>query len=167
MELLEFTEQDFSLLYEFMEPIWQETYRNVIPKKQIDFLIGKYFSTDGIRHFRSRGYRYYKLTDGGLCGVVVICEKDGATYLDKLYLSPEQRGKGYATFVFSSLLAFGRDILLNVNQGNSRAIACYQKNGFVIEKEERIPLDGGMVNVDYCMRLTKEAFQSSRATIKH
>ena len=159
MKLLPFSEEDFSSLYDFMSPIWHETYRNVIPTRQIDFLLEKYFSADGIAHFRSLGYRYYKLLDDDLCGVVVICEKDGATYLDKLYLPSEKRGKGYASFVFSTLLDMGRDILLNVNQGNARAIACYQKNGFVIEAEERIPLDDGMVNIDYRMRLTKDAFE--------
>ena len=166
MELLPFCSEDFASLYDFMKPIWHETYRDVIPTAQIDFLLQKYFSEDGIRHFRSLGYSYYKLIDQDLCGVVVICEKDGATYLDKLYLVPEKRGMGYAAFVFSSLLEMGRDILLNVNQGNARAIACYQKNGFVIEQEERIPLADGMVNIDYCMRLTKAAFDARHAAPK-
>ena len=53
----------------------------------------------------------------------------------------------------------GRDITLNVNQGNARALACYKKHGFIIESEERIELGGGMVNIDYNMRLTRENFK--------
>ena len=162
MQLLSFKEDDFSLLYDFMKPIWLETYTDVIPREQILFLLDKYFSEEGIAAYRAKGYCYYKLLDGALCGVVVICQKDGCTYLDKLYLLPASRGRGYAAFVFGELLKLGRDVLLNVNQGNARAVACYKKNGFVIEREEHIPLDDGMVNVDYVMRLTRTAFDSSK-----
>jgi ribosomal protein S18 acetylase RimI-like enzyme len=157
MELKLFNETDFDILYGFMAPIWKDTYKDVIPDEQIDFLLNKYFSADGIAYFRSVEYTYYKLLDNGICGIVVICEKDGCTYLDKLYLSPESRGKGYARFVFSELLKLGRDITLNVNQGNARAIACYKKNGFTVAAEERIPLENGMVNIDYKMRLAKDS----------
>ena len=158
MRLSEFNEQDFLTIKDFMTPLWYSTYGGIIPNEQIALLIEKYFSDDGLRHFRSEGYEYFKLVDGETVGIVVICEKDGATYLDKLYLTEQSRGKGYASFVFSELLRLGRDITLNVNQGNARAVRCYEKNGFVIEEEQYIDLGGGMVNKDYRMRLTMENF---------
>ena len=162
MELIPFEEADFIGIKEYMTPLWHSTYGNIIPSEQIDLLLEKYFSETGLKHYRSIGYKYFKLVDGEKQGVVVICEKDGTTYLDKLYLAEGARGKGYATYVFSELLRLGRDITLNVNQGNERALRCYFKNGFKIDSEEIIELGGGMVNKDYNLRLTKENFEKSK-----
>ena len=162
MKLISFEENDFLNLYDYMYPLWHDTYGGIIPKEQIDLLLNKYFSSDGINHYREIGYEYFKLDDNGKVGVVVICEKNGTTYLDKLYLSHESRGKGYPTFVFGELLKLGRDITLNVNQGNERALKCYFKNGFTIDSEETIDLGNGMVNKDYNLRLTKENFEKSK-----
>ncbi len=156
VELKKFSQTDFEQIYDFMAPIWYDTYGSILPKEQIDLLLNKYFSACGLAHYRDLGYEYFSLTDDGRKGVVVICERDGDTYLDKLYLTPDSRGKGYASFVFAELLKLGRDITLNVNQGNARAIACYKKNGFVVESEERIPVGDGLINVDFNMRLKKD-----------
>ncbi len=152
MKLERFDEKDFLGLLDFMSPIWYKTY-SFLPKKQVTLLIRKYFSEQSIARFREGGYVYMKLCEGETVGVVVYCEKDGTTYLDKLYLAEDARGRGYPEFVFARLLELGRDITLNVNQANERAVACYKKNGFEIESEELIDLGGGMVNKDYKMRL--------------
>ena len=157
MKLDFFDEEDYESLESFMRPIWHDTY-SFLPKAQVEFLLKKYFSSAGISHFKNLGYKYLKITDTDKVGVVVYCERDGVTYLDKLYLLPDSRGHGYPEFVFCELLKLGRDIVLNVNRSNERAVACYKKNGFVIEKEEAIDLSGGMINRDYVMRLCKKNF---------
>ena len=162
MQLLAFETKDFQSIMDFMRPIWHSTYKGVIPTEQIDFLLDKYFSDKGLAHYRSIGYRYFKLSDGDDKGIVVICDKNGTTYLDKLYLSEESRGKGYATFVFGELLKYGKDITLNVNQGNACALKCYFKNGFTVDSEELIDLGNGMINKDYNLRLTKENYEKSK-----
>ncbi len=149
MKLIPFEETDYLSLRAFMQPLWLETYGSFLPKKQIELLLDKYFSQDGIAHYRREGYEYFKLDD---VGVLVIRERATEVYLDKLYLLPSARGKGYACFAFDTLLKRGKDITLNVNQSNARAVACYQKNGFTVDKKAEIPLGGGMVNCDYVMR---------------
>ena len=151
MELKDFTPNDFDTLYAFMRPIWLETYGGFLPEKQIDTLLDKYFSKDGIAHFRALGYEYKKVDD---VGVLVICEREADVYLDKLYLLPTARGKGYPELVFAELKKRGKPILLNVNQNNARALKCYQKNGFTVVKEEIIDLGNDMKNVDYVLRLS-------------
>ena len=152
MELTEFTEKDYGSLKGFMEPLWRQTYAEILPKEQLEYLIEFYFSDDAIRGFRDKGYRYFRLSDGDLRGVVVILEREKDVYLDKLYLLPEARGKGCAEFVFRELEKFGKDITLNVNRENARAVNCYRKNGFAVERQEEILLGNGMVNQDYFMR---------------
>lgn len=151
MVLHDFTEKDFDALYEFMRPIWLETYGGFLPKTQIEALLDKYFSKDGIARFRALQYEYKRIDS---VGVLVFCERENDVYLDKLYLLPSARGKGYPAFVFQELLKRGKPILLNVNQNNARALHCYLKNGFTIEKEEIIDLGNGMKNVDYVLRLS-------------
>ena len=153
MRLEEFTEQDFKALYDWMCPLWEKTYGEIISRQQIVFLLEQYFSPRGIAHYRQEGYRYFRVEDGGTKGVVVFVDRGDETYLDKLYLLPEERGKGYAAFVFDELKKRGKDVTLNVNRSNARAVACYLKNGFQIEREEEIVLSDGMVNLDYRMRL--------------
>lgn len=153
MELKEFSEKDYTVLYDLMYPIWHDTYKNIISKQQIDTLLQKYFSKDAIEHYKSIGYQYFNIfCENALCGITVIYEKENEIYLDKLYLFRQFRGKGIADFVFKKLLERGKDITLNVNQANLRALRCYTKNGFETESEEIIDLGNGMKNIDYKMR---------------
>ena len=150
MLFTKFTEQDYLTLYDFMRPIWFETYGSFLPSEQIEFLLQKYFSLDALSHFRAQGYRYQKIADAG---VLVTVDRGEEIYLDKLYLLPSQRGHGYAKAVFDELKTLGKDITLNVNQSNERAVKCYLKNGFTIERTTDILLENGMINRDYEMRL--------------
>lgn len=160
MEIMPFDSEDFASLKSFMTPIWHKTYA-FLPKEQVELLIDKYFSPKGLSYYRSIGYEYRKLTDvTSLVGVLVYYDKGDSIYLDKLYLTEEARGLGYAADAFSWLLSLGKDVTLNVNQSNERAVACYKKNGFIIESEEYISLGGGMVNRDFNMRLTKAGFEA-------
>lgn len=149
MELLAFEEKDFASLYDFMRPLWLETYGGFLPEAQIELLLKKYFSPEGLHNFRAQGYRYFKIDS---VGVLVYLERETEVFLDKLYLLPEARGKGYAAFAISQLMRLNKDVVLNVNQQNKRAIACYEKNGFTVDKTVDIDLGGGMVNRDYILR---------------
>ena len=150
MQLTEFCENDYQNIYAFMKPLWQETYGGFLPKAQISFLLDTYFSEEGLERFRKQGYRYYTVDDSG---VLVFVEKEEYVYLDKLYLLPTARGKGYPELVFNWLMErFEKPVRLNVNQKNERAVRCYLKNGFQIIEKVDIPLENGLVNCDYVMQ---------------
>lgn len=149
MILTDFTQQDFIELYDFMRPIWFETYTNVIPLEQIEFLLDKYFDPKNVQNFIKQGYSYKKV-DG--VGVLIYQERDNDVFIDKLYLPSKFRGMGYPEKVFDELLKLNKDLTLNVNQANKRAVACYLKNGFSIEVTHDVDLGNGMINKDYIMR---------------
>lgn len=149
MKLIPFSDADFASLYEFMSPLWHDTYDTIIPPAQVDLLLDKYFGRDGLAHFRALGYEYYNIDNAG---VLVCVEKADSIYIDKLYLRPSARGKGYPAFVFNELIKRGKDLTLNANRENKRAVACYLKCGFVIESETDIDVGGGFVNRDYTFR---------------
>jgi ribosomal protein S18 acetylase RimI-like enzyme len=54
--------------------------------------------------------------------------------------------------VFAELQKIGKPITLNVNEANTRALACYQKNGFEIVRQELIDLGNGMINRDLILQ---------------
>ncbi len=148
MEIRAFTPQDFAEIYQFMYPLWQETYGQILPKAQIDFLVDTFFSEKGLQEYRAKGYEYYKLDD---CGVLVFVEREEDVYMDKLYLLPDARGKGYPAQAFAFMEKRGKPLRLSANQANARALRCYQKNGFVIEQTVDVHWDNGMVNHDYIL----------------
>ncbi len=147
--LTPFTKQDFEGLYDFMLPIWKDTYVGVISSEQIDFLVNKYFKSENVATFLQKGYEYFKILNGG---VLIFLERENDVFLDKLYLSENLRGKNVPSLVFDFLLSRKKDITLNVNRGNKRAVKCYLKNGFEIELSHDVVLENGMINTDYVMR---------------
>ena len=149
MTLFPFTEKDFLALYGFMKPLWLETYSPILPEKQILFLLDKYFSKDGLEKYRGLGYQYFRIDD---VGVLVYVHRETDVYMDKLYLLPQARGKGYAAFAFAEMAKLGKPITLNVNQANERALKCYRKNGFEVVEKIAIDLGNGMTNYDYVMQ---------------
>lgn len=145
------SEEEKAGLFGFMRPIWEETYA-FLPKEQIALLLLKYFSPEGLRHYKELGYQYFRISDGEEWGILVAVEREADVYLDKLYLPPSARGRGIASAAFAFLAERGKPIVLNVNQKNLRAIRCYEKNGFRRVAEERIDLGQGLVNVDFVYR---------------
>jgi hypothetical protein len=77
MKLSTFTKQDFDTLYDFMRPIWLETYA-FLPSAQIELLLEKYFSASALERFQNQSYQYRKI-DGD--GVLVYVEKDEEIYI--------------------------------------------------------------------------------------
>ncbi len=143
-----FEKQDFDNLYDFMRPLWFETYLSIISKEQIEFLLDKYFKKENVENFIAKGYEYYSLYNEG---VLVFVERENDVFMDKLYLLPSARGKGIAKKAFEFMLLRNKPIKLNVNQQNQRALKCYLKNGFKIIEEKDVVLENGMINKDFVL----------------
>ena len=142
------TKKEFDELYDAMRPIWLDTY-SFLPKKQVELLLDKYFSKQGIKHYLSIGYEYYSINGMGL---LVIKEQEDSLYIDKLYIQPNFQKQGLASKVFKYLIKERKkQLMLNVNKNNLPAVSCYLKNGFKINKEVIIELGNGLVNCDYVM----------------
>ena len=147
--LTKLTEEEYGALYAVMRPIWLDTY-SFLPIEQIELLLNKYFSQEGIKLYLSKGYEYYGINGEGL---LVICEREDCIYIDKLYVYPQNRGKGLASLTIKYLIAKRKKcLMLNVNRNNLVAVNCYLKNGFKVIKEEVIPLGNGLINYDYVMK---------------
>ena len=76
--------------------------------------------------------------------------------MHKLYLLSTHHGKNMGgamlSYVEEKAVKMGyRKISLHVNRKNSRAIKCYTRNGYTIEKELCTPIGGGFFMDDYIM----------------
>lgn len=153
IEFIKMTDSDIKCLKEFAEPIWLECYNGIVEREHIEILIKKYFEYENILKFKAEGMIYeHILCDGEKAGFIAYCYFSGYIYLDKLYLSADQRGKHVAKSVFEYLIKnYNLPIRLNVNQGNDRAVSVYKANGFKVIKTEEIPQENGYINVDYVM----------------
>ncbi len=71
----------------------------------------------------------------------------GTLYLDQIVVTPEYWGSGLASALIAEAKhASPRGLDLNVNTDNARAIAFYQKEGFIITGDEINPRSGRSVH---------------------
>ena len=149
-------DENLENIYKFMYPLWHEVYKEIIPEKQIDFLLHKYFDVENIRTYIKDNYIYEKIiVDENVVGIICYKLFDNYVYLDKIYLLKDYRNLGISKFVYHHLLSFKNRIRLNVNQKNP-AVNSYLSSGFKIIKEESYDLGQDMINIDYIMELEKE-----------
>ena len=76
--------------------------------------------------------------------------------LHKIYLHPDWQGRGLGSRLLQHcegeiLKSGGRRLILSVNKRNAKAIAAYQRNGFIIAKSVVTDIGGGFVMDDYVM----------------
>jgi len=83
--------------------------------------------------------------DGVLEGFVTVDPKNG--YLDQIVVAPEFWGSNIAAMLLDAGKRISPALLeLLVNKDNERAIAFYEKNGFVYVGEDVNPVSGRPVN---------------------
>ena len=149
-------DENLENIYKFMYPLWHEVYKEIIPEKQIDFLLHKYFDVQSIKSYLKDNYIYEKvIVDENVVGIICYKLFDNYVYLDKIYLLKSYRNLGISKFVYHHLLSFKNRIRLNVNQKNA-AVNSYLRSGFKIIKEESYDLGQDMINIDYIMELERE-----------
>jgi len=105
-------------------PWWRERWRNeLVPQAQI--LVAE--------------------MDGVMEGFVTVDPKSG--YLDQIVVAPEFWGSNIAAMLLDAGKRISPALLeLLVNKDNERAIAFYEKNGFVYVGEDVNPVSGRPVN---------------------
>ncbi|MDP3895611.1 MAG: N-acetyltransferase, partial [Mesorhizobium sp.] len=73
--------------------------------------------------------------DGAIVGYAYAMVEKGVLWLDRLHVAPAEQGKGLARDLLHAVIASyvgEQTILLEVLKGNDRAIAFYQREGFIV-----------------------------------
>ena len=159
-EIVRATEADLPAISELAGVIWRACYPGIITNAQIDYMLARMYALDVLRdEIRSQGIRYDRLlVDDKLAGFASYgpTAEPGVMKLHKLYLLPELHGRGLGSrllqHVEREVRAGGaRRLILSVNKRNAKAIAAYQRNGFVIADSVVTDIGGGFVMDDYIM----------------
>lgn len=80
----------------------------------------------------------------------------GVCKLDKLYIHPDHQRRGIGGALLNDVRRFAREraaprLYLQVNRGNTAAIAAYQQYGFITREARVFDIGGGFVMDDYVM----------------
>lgn len=158
MEIIEVKKEELPLLAELASLVWHEYFPCILTEGQIDYMVEKFQSLPAMTdQVENQGYEYYFLRDGGRpLGYMGIRPEEETIFLSKLYLTGENRGKGYASEAFSFLEEYGRRlgkkaIWLTVNKYNDHSIRVYRHRGFETVKSQVSDIGNGYVMDDYVM----------------
>lgn len=149
---------NISLIQKLIYEIYPATYGEILSQEQINFMLGKSYSAEGLEQSMRSGQDFYLLYDSGQqpLGFIALQTKSGAVLrIEKLYLLPEIQGKGCGKLLanFAVEEAKKRKLMvleLNVNRRN-KAYYFYLKQGFEVASEVDIPYFGFVLD-DYVMQ---------------
>jgi GNAT superfamily N-acetyltransferase len=154
------TIQDALLIRDIAYKTWPETYKNIVSKSQLDYMLELFYNQKVLIETISKKNNSFLLAfDDNKCLGFAAIEHfylgKEITRLNKLYILPESQGKGIGKFLIEEIMFLAKakksnTIHLNVNRFN-KAHFFYTKMGFIITSEVNIELDFGYLMEDYIM----------------
>lgn len=155
------TQEQIDRLCAIAQIVWHETFDALLPPGQVEYMLDKFQSPHAVKdQLEHRNYRYYfLLVDGetaGFVGYAPRYEGKEETYLSKVYLLSQYRGKGAVRAAFRLVEEETRReglsrIRLTVNRRNTHAYQVYLHYGFTVEEEKAADIGHGYVMDDYIM----------------
>jgi ribosomal protein S18 acetylase RimI-like enzyme len=150
--------EDISLIRELCIKIWPQTYASIISKEQIDYMLELMYSENSlIKQITEDNCRFiFVYDDERPVGFASFGPKEpGIFKLHKIYILPDQQGKGTGRFVIDHIINTIKAenitaIQLQVNRRN-KAKDFYEKIGFSILYEFDFPIGNGYIMDDYLM----------------
>ncbi len=148
--------EDYPVILQLAREIWAITYNDILSPEQIDYMMDMMYAPEVIEKERGEGIVFELVKDAGKpVGFISYGPYEpGKMKLHKLYLSQAYHGKGIGSRMLShtkraAVEQGAKQLLLNVNKNNSRAIKAYQRNGFTLVREEKNPIGNGFFMDDY------------------
>jgi diamine N-acetyltransferase len=156
------SEADIPLISDLAEKTWWPAYSSILQPEQIKFMLSEIYSEIALRDAFKTGQQTFILLQD-LAGYQGFASygtweeaKEIMWKIHKLYVLPENHGKGYGTNLILEITSRAKNssvknLVLNVNRYNS-AVNFYQRIGFKKIREENIPIGPYWMN-DYVMKL--------------
>lgn len=153
------TEPDLNTIQELVHQIWKPTYHQILSEAQMDYMLNNMYNSLTLQQqLQSRHEMlliYWDNNPQGFAAFEFDYEQKGTTKLHKLYMLPNQQGKGLGkklleTVIMNAKQANQQQLMLNVNRAN-KAIHFYEKMGFTITEIVDIEIGQGYYMNDYIM----------------
>lgn len=152
-------EEDLPAIAALAGVIWRAVYPDLITLEQIEYMLARMYAVEElVRQVRQGTVFLRLLVDERLVGFVAHSPtaNPAERKLDKLYILPNYQRHGHGSRLLSHVVdasqALGcTSLMLTVNKRNTKAIAAYEKNGFVIRESIVADIGGGFVMDDYLM----------------
>lgn len=165
IQLIEFVEiserQGPDYVAELAHDIWTEHFVPIIGEAQVAYMLEHFQSEQAIASQVAEGCQYFivQIEEGVVGYMALVPETEsGRMQLSKLYLLPEDRGKGLGR----AMIAFAEQrcrvmktptLWLTVNKHNRSAIDFYEHVGFTNAGPIVTDIGGGFVMDDYLMEI--------------
>lgn len=142
------------------DTIWPDTYKTILSLEQIDYMMNLFYGTEALRQqMEELQHQFLLVCDQKIpIGFASYSshEEEGVYKLHKIYVLPRYQGKGVGKIIIEHVInevrtRGGTMLELNVNRHN-KARFFYERLGFIICKEEDIPIGEGYYMNDYVMR---------------
>ena len=150
--------KDLKTIQDLAHKIWWPTYQDYVSKEQIAFMLDKMYTIEALEKQFKEDHIFLVLSvndiEKGFASISKTEEKE-LFKLQKLYLDPDQQGKGTGKLLISEAEELAKNlgakaIKLNVNRGN-KAHHFYKKMGYQIIEELDIPYFDYVLD-DYIMQ---------------
>ncbi len=148
--------QEYPKLAEMIKETWHSAYDDLLGAEQVDYMTETFQSASAIAdQVKNKNYMYFYIVQKhkkiGYCAVVAEADK---LFLSKLYLVSDCRGKGIGQKALAAVAEMAKRlglsaVYLTVNKMNARAIAAYEKFGFVRTESIVTDIGNGYVMDDY------------------
>ena len=152
--------KDLAGIRKLAEKIWPATYADILSAGQIDYMMGQIYSMDSLLQQIDEYHHIFLILEydaqpAGFASYSLYPEEKKGK-LQKIYVDPALQGKGLGQFLLKAVeervKATGCHTLhLNVNRHN-KARSFYEKQGFVVIRNEDIDIGSGFFMNDYVMQ---------------
>ena len=152
---------DIELIRQLAEQSWKKAYLGIISLEQVDYMLGKmYSSAEILSHLENPNYHYFIIEKDSISTGFIGFEnhyEDKTTKLHRIYLLSEFKGKGLGKaslqFLKEQVAEIGDEkIILNVNKNNP-AKEVYESQGFRVYGNGIFDIGNGYVMDDYLMEI--------------
>ena len=153
------TAADLETVRRIAAVIWPETFKSILSKEQIIYMMKMMYAPEVMEEEMSKGYHFRLLhVDGAPVGYTSwsAYHIPGTAKLHKLYLLSQFHSKGIGARMIADVADEARQrgfktLRLNVNKHNSRAMRSYLRNGFSQVESVKIDIGNGFFMDDFGM----------------
>jgi GNAT superfamily N-acetyltransferase len=153
----ETTKDDINIIHELAHKTWPQTYSSILTASQLQYMLELIYSHAALQKQMDAGHKFLIVEENN--EPIAFADynhlKDGIYKLQKIYVLPDQHGKGIGKLLLNHIIDLVRSegataLLLNVNR-NNKAKQFYEHFGFTVISEEDIDIGEGYFMNDYVM----------------